>query len=380
MRKGFTTGSCSAAAAGAAARAVITGEFPEEAVILLPRGEKLALPVLQQKKEIDRAVCAVKKDSGDDPDVTDGALVFAQVRLLSRKAFEAERVLPGAVVLQEKILLKGGEGIGVVTKPGLACAVGEPAINPVPREMIRRAVGAEMENADDDRFAEVTVSIPEGVSLAEKTFNPKLGIQGGISVLGTTGIVEPMSEQALIDTIRVEMKVCRAAGNRTVVITPGNYGKRFLQDSTDITEEMTVKCSNFIGEALDFAVEERFEAVVLSGHLGKLIKVAGGVMNTHSKYGDGRMTFMAGIAKVCGAGRTLTENILRCVMVDEAVRLLDEAGLAKAAMEETARRVSLHLERRTGTQNCGVILFSNKYGLLAQTENVPRLLRKNEEK
>lgn len=380
MRKGFTTGSCSAAAAGAAARAALTGEFPEKAVILLPQGKRLALPVLHKEKEKHMAVCAVKKDSGDDPDVTNGALVFAQIRLVVRSEFEERCSQPGAVVMGENILLKGGLGIGTVTKPGLACSIGEPAINPMPRKMIEQAVKSEMERADYDGFAEVIISIPEGVSLAEKTFNPKLGIKGGISVLGTTGIVEPMSEQALIDTIKVEMQVCRAAGNRTAVITPGNYGKRFLKDSTDITEEMTVKSSNFIGEALDFAVEEQFEAVVLSGHLGKLIKVAGGVMNTHSKYGDGRMDFMADIAKACGADQNLVENILGCVMVDEAVRILGEAGLAEAAMEETARRVCLHMERRTGMKNCGAIIFSNKYGLLAQTENVPQLLRKNEEK
>ncbi len=221
MRRGYTTGSCAAAAACGAAQALLSGgeKQPEEIRLMTPKGIEVRIPVenVEINPEENRAVCSVRKDSGDDPDVTNRAIVCAEVFL--RK--EAE----------PPVRIDGGEGVGRVTKPGLACKVGEAAINPVPRKMIQQEVRKVMKAFDCRGGLDVIISIPDGKRLAEKTFNPKLGIVGGISVLGTTGIVEPMSEQALIDTIKVEINVAKATGVSYLVLTPGNYGETFLKES-----------------------------------------------------------------------------------------------------------------------------------------------------
>lgn len=378
MRRGYTTGSCAAAAAKASMTAVLKEQFDDCAQIETPSGAVLKLTVTEKILKHRLAVCAVKKDSGDDPDVTNGTLIFAQVRLIDEPEFNEMKIVKGNVVLGNRFVLKGGKGIGTVTKPGLACGVGEPAINPTPRAMIEKAVAEAAEEYGYDGYGEVTVSIPDGEELAKKTFNPKLGIVGGISVLGTTGIVEPMSEQALVDTIEVEMKVCRAAGYKKVIITPGNYGKDFLKKATEIPEDMTVKCSNFIGEALHFAKEQDFEEIVLSGHLGKLIKVARGVLNTHSKYGDGRMQAMSYYSQKCGADKRLIEEIENCVVVDEAVNILENAGFKEAVMklivDDIVKTVKQTVEADKNKIKVGIIVFSNRYGLLGESENIGELL------
>ena len=290
MRRGYTTGSCAAAAACGAAQALLSGgkKQPEEIRLMTPKGIEVRIPVenVEINPEENRAVCSVRKDSGDDPDVTNRAIVCAEVFL--RK--EAE----------PPVRIDGGEGVGRVTKPGLACKVGEAAINPVPRKMIQQEVRKVMKAFDCRGGLDVIISIPDGKRLAEKTFNPKLGIVGGISVLGTTGIVEPMSEQALIDTIKVEINVAKATGVSYLVLTPGNYGETFLKESGYMDALTYVKCSNFIGEALDAVREKEFAGVLLVGHIGKLIKVAAGMMNTHSRYGDRRMETLSAAAESAG--------------------------------------------------------------------------------
>ena len=217
LRRGFTTGTCAAAAACGAAQVLLSeGQtVPCEISILTPKGITVNIPVEEIRIENGAATCVVRKDSGDDPDVTDGALVYAKVKKLDGRPKE--------------IVIDGGLGVGRVTKPGLACPVGEAAINPTPRRMIEEEVRkiASRYGSGDGLFVEI--SIPDGVKLAEKTFNPKLGIVGGISVLGTSGIVEPMSEQALVDTIKVEINVQKAAGAEYLILTPGNYRETFLK-------------------------------------------------------------------------------------------------------------------------------------------------------
>ena len=204
LRKGFTTGTCAAAAAGGAALLLLSegSQLPDKIPVITPKGIKLCLQAEESRLEDQgaSALCCVKKDSGDDPDVTDGALIWARAELLPQQ--------------EEQILIKGGTGVGRVTKPGLACNVGEAAINPVPRAMIKEAVSHVMRTFGYEGSLNIEISVPQGEELAKKTFNPKLGITGGISILGTSGIVEPMSEQALIDTIKVEINVARASGAR----------------------------------------------------------------------------------------------------------------------------------------------------------------------
>ena len=345
---------------------LLGGTTPGTVDLKTPKGKVVTIPLEDFRRGEGWASCGAKKDSGDDPDVTDGTLIYARVRLRPD--------VPG------RITVDGGRGVGRVTKPGLACKVGEAAINPVPREMIRREAAQVMEDFSYEGGVDIQISVPRGEELAEKTFNSKLGILGGISILGTTGIVEPMSEKALMDTIKVELDVQAAAGEETVVITPGNYGERFLEGNTKIPPEKIVKCSNFIGETLDYAVEKGFRSLLLAGHVGKLIKVAGGVMNTHSKYGDRRMEILEGYAKEVGGGDDLCQSLVQCVTTEDAISLLKEAGLWETVLEKSLADIYRHCRNRTGQKlEVGVVMYSNVYGYLGRTAFGEEILGRMEE-
>lgn len=383
LKRGYTTGSCAAAATKAAAIASLTAKNPRQVKIKLPNGESLIIPVQDFEKGDNWASCAVQKYSGDDPDVTAGSLIYSKVEFLPLDAGLPDKALEIEGDDRIKIQLLAGEGVGIVTKPGLACGVGEPAINPVPRKMI---AGEAYKIAREKNFKgliRITISVAGGQELAEKTFNPRLGILGGISILGSTGRVEPMSEQALIETILAEISVKRAEGRKVAILTPGNYGLAFLDAEYKIPDRSTIKISNFLGEALDMVGEKDFEAVLFSAHLGKLIKVAGGVMNTHSKYGDYRMEILASYAHKCGLEERLLRQIHDCTMVDEALRILDEAGkkdqVMQAVVEGADRAIKKRLEGKGAKPLTAVMTFSNKYGLLAKSKNFPLLMEKIKE-
>lgn len=359
LRAGHTTGSCAAAAAHAAALLLLCGEAPASVTLDAPGG-RLTLPVASARLEGGAARCAVQKDAGDDPDVTDGVLVWAAVR---------RAAAPG-------VSIDGGEGVGRVTRPGLDQPVGAAAINSVPRRMIERAVLDACGRAGFADGLSVVVSIPGGLELARRTYNPRLGIEGGLSVLGTTGIVHPMSEQALVDTIAVELRVLRASGVGTALVTPGNYGESFLSRELGLPVGRAVKCANFIGEAVDLAAGQGFSGLLLVGHLGKLVKVAAGILNTHSKYADARMEILAAHAALAGAPRELIPALMDCVTTDDALSLLDGAGLRGAVMDSLAGRIERHLALRAGPDfPVGALVFSNRTGVLARTRNAGALLR-----
>ncbi len=357
LRFGYTTGTCAAAAAKAAAYLLFTGRAPKTVHIMTPKGIALDLEVLEPSLVKDAntcdhdmsASCAIRKYSGDDPDITNGILVYAKVQAKSG---------PG-------IDIDGGTGVGRITKPGLKQPIGEAAINPVPREMIRQAVEEAMDECGAVCGLRIEISVPEGVEIAKKTFNPRLGIEGGISILGTSGIVEPMSEEALIESIELEIRQKRALGLERLIITPGNYGADFARDSWKLEDSDLVKCSNYIGRTLDMAVSEGFQEVLLIGHVGKLIKLAGGIMNTHSKEGDGRAEFMAACALRAGADADLARQILECVTTDEMLRLMHEAGLMERAMELMGERIGFYVRHRVKDQiTVGVVVFTEAYGML----------------
>ena len=360
LRFGYTTGTCAAAAAKAAVLLLLTGRAPDAVRIHTPKGIDLMLPVEEAVREKDLVRCAVRKYSGDDPDVTDGALICASVRVSD---------LPG-------IRIDGGAGVGRATKPGLKVPVGAAAINPGPRAMIEKAVTEALEETEPVSGLDVTISVPDGAALAAKTFNPRLGIEGGISSLGTSGIVEPMSEEALIDSIRLEIRQRRAMGDRRLILAPGNYGTDFLRETFGIGEERIVKCSNFIGRALDAAAEAGFEEVLLAGHIGKLVKLSGGIMNTHSREGDGRAELIAACALRAGGDGDTARAMLECVTTDEMLRILREKGLLDKAMEILARRIDLYVSARVkGLMTVGVLVFSDGYGPLCATGPAARWLR-----
>ncbi len=365
LRYGFTTGTCAAAAAKGATLLLLTGHAPEVVSIHTPQGMGLRLPLEATRLGGHRARCAVRKFSGDDPDVTDGVLVFAEVRVSP---------VPG-------IHIDGGAGVGRVTKPGLKVPVGAAAINPGPRAMIEQAVQEALEETEPVPGMDVVIELPEGAALAQRTFNPRLGIQGGISILGTSGIVEPMSEAALIDSIRLEIRQRKALGDDRLILAPGNYGTDFLKDTFSIGEERIVKISNFVGLALDAAAEAGFQEVLLAGHVGKLVKLSGGIMNTHSKEGDGRGELMAACALRAGADGDTARAILDCVTTDEMLRILREKELLLPAMEAMAQRIELYVNARgKGLLTVGVLVFSDGYGPLCATGPAREWLKSIDEK
>lgn len=373
LRCGYTTGSCAAAAAQRAAAMVLGAVFSSEEKIILPtpKGVLLELTAEETKKGDGWASCAVRKDAGDDPDVTNGMLVFAKV---SKQQPEAK---VNSRHTKPEIVLTGGAGVGRVTKAGLACPVGEAAINPVPRSMILEQIRTVCEEFDYSGRLDVEISIPGGEEIARRTYNPQLGIVGGISILGTSGIVEPMSEQALIDTIKVKMNVRKADGAEYLVITPGNYGETFLKSHISLPDIDSVKCSNFVGDALDYAEESGFKGVLLVGHIGKFIKVAAGIMNTHSKYGDARMEIMGVHAALAGASKEVLERLLCCVTTEDAICVLDEAGIRQQTLRSVLKGLDRRIRERVHhSMEIGAIIFSNQYGYLGETEEAERIRNK----
>ena len=365
LRLGYTTGSCAAAASKAAAIMLLTGKEVQLIRLLTPKGLELELEVEDITTEKDAVSCAIRKDSGDDPDVTHGALVY------SRVSFSDE---PG-------IHIDGGIGVGRVTKPGLDQPVGNAAINSTPRRMIRENLEEVMEMTSYEGGLDVMISIPKGVELAKKTFNPRLGIEGGISVIGTTGIVEPMSEKALTDTIMVELRQKRELGYEYALLTPGNYGSDFIRDGLGLDPEWAVQTSNFIGDSIDMCVKLGFKGALLIGHIGKLVKIAGNMMNTHSKYGDCRMEILGSAAAAFGVKPETAEYILGCAACDEAVRVLREEGIDRDTLDLVSSRIEHNLDSRAfkaceeGQEfETGAIMFSKEYGLLGETSGARSLL------
>ena len=351
LRRGWTTGTCAAAAAGAAAELLLTGRAPAVLRLDTPAGIAFDLPVEQPHRDGDAAVCTVRKDAGDDPDITDGVRITAAVR----------RAADG-------VTIDGGAGVGRVTRPGLAMPVGAAAINPGPRAQITAALGRAARACGYTGGFSVIISAENGEELARQTYNEHLGVVGGLSILGTSGIVEPMSEKALVDTILLELDSLYAGGQRTAFLCPGNYGADFARDTLGLDLEKAVKCSNFIGEALDHAVFRGFQDILLVGHAGKLVKLAAGVMNTHSSVADGRQEIFTAHAALCGAGRDILEGLMQSISVDACIELLDRENLREPVLarieSEIEKRLALRLRGRGHVE---FILFTAKYGILAQS-------------
>lgn len=365
LRTGYTTGSCAAAAAKAATHMLVSGEVVGEVSLVTPAGIRLYLEVEDIVKENNYVSCAIRKDSGDDPDVTNGILVYARVTFAQDD------------VVKSKVILEAGEGIGRVTQKGLEQSIGDPAINLVPRRMIREAVEEELQKAGIDRGVRVMIWVPDGAEIAKKTFNPKLGIEGGISILGTTGIVEPMSEKALTDTIFVEMKVRRENGMDYCYVVPGNYGSDFLHDTLGYQEDAAVKCSNYVGEVIDDAVRLQMKGILLVGHIGKFIKLAAGIMNTHSRQADGRMEILAAHAAMAGGSRELIRQLMECITTTAALELLEKEGILKEVMSTVMIKIEEHLKHRAGDGlEIGAVMFSKEMGIVGKTSDADRLAQK----
>ena len=363
LRCGYTTGTCAALGAAGAARLLLTGHTPETVGLRTPKG--IVVEVAPQFCRLCgkmTAGCAIVKDGGDDVDATTGLPVVAEVTLLPDA--------PGTVTID------GGVGVGRVTKPGLDQPVGAAAINHVPRQMITEALLKEAETAGYGGGFAVVIRIEGGEDAAKRTFNPHLGVVGGLSVLGTSGIVEPMSQQALLDSLQLEIHQA-ALQSRRLILAPGNYGLDYLAKTyPELSAIPIVKVSNFLGEALDMAAAEQFTEVLLVGHVGKLVKLAGGIMNTHSKQADCRTELFCAHAALCGADTATCRALMDAATTDACLDILNAAGLKTPVMASLLQAVQLHLDRRAaGAFTVGAVLFSNQSGPLGQTEQAEKLLQ-----
>ena len=358
MRCGYTTGSCSAAAAKAAAEALLTGQEVRSADILLPKGERLRLEITGCTICGESAVCTVIKDSGDDPDITNGIEITAEVS-----------------PIDSGVEIVGGKGVGTVTKAGLDQPVGNAAINSVPRKMIAQAVGETAEMHEYRGGFRVVISVPRGEELAQKTFNPRIGIVGGISIIGTTGIVEPMSNSAIIETIRTEANIRRKEGRNVLILTVGNYSERFISENLPQLSEQCVMCSNFIGEAFDICITLGYENILIYGHIGKMVKLGSGIMNTHSSYADGRMETLIACGALAGLDNSLLCRLNDCATTDAALDILYENGCAQAVLDVLTERIHSYLQARAkGSAKIGAVIFSYQHDMLLKTGYADEIL------
>ena len=361
MRFGYTTGSCAAAACKGATEILLGGKLQETVTLMTPKGILLTLELKDIQIETDKVTCAIRKDAGDDPDTTNGILVYATVEKTK----------------EQGITLDGGIGVGRVTKAGLSQKIGEAAINPVPKSMILRAATEIAEKYDYEGGLKIIIAVPEGVEIGKKTFNPRLGIVGGISMLGTSGIVEPMSEAALVQSIRVEMKQHFSQGEEYLLVTPGNYGADYLREHMDLPYEKNIKCSNYVGETIDMAIDMGVKGILFIAHIGKFVKVAAGIMNTHSHSADARMEVLASNAIRAGAPLECAKEILNASTTDEALDILNRYQMTQGTMKEVLDRIQFYLNHRSYEQILlGAVVFSNTCGYLGQTADAAKLIEK----
>ncbi len=332
MKKGFTTGTCAQAAAKAAASMLTTGKLLKKVRVETPSGTPLNLNLIDQKIKKTSASCAVMKDSGDDPDITNGVKIYAEVRFSAQK----------------RVTILGGRGIGRVTKPGLAVGVGEYAINPVPRQMINKEVRAFL---PQDRGLEVIISVPKGEELAKQTFNPRLGVIGGISIIGTSGIVLPRSLDAYKASLSLQLDVLKATGHKKAVLVLGYVGERFAKEVLKIGDDSIMKIGDHVGFMLKECLRKRIKNILLIGHIGKLVKIVKGQFDTHSKFGDNRIDTIADYAKACGAKREVVEELLKQATAEAAIGILRKNGLMKV-FEKIAQKITVSIKEFLGERAC----------------------------
>lgn len=341
MKKGFTTGTCAQAASKGAAFMLTTKKLISEVTVNVPSGDKLVLKLINQKIKNNSASCAIIKDSGDDPDITNGTKIYAEVRFSSKKG----------------IKITGGKGVGKVTKPGLAIEIGEYAINPVPRMMINREVMAFLPK---DKGLEVIISVPKGKELAKRTFNPRLGIVEGISIIGTSGIVLPKSLDAYKASLSLQLDVLKAQGYKKAVLVLGYVGEKFAREVLKADEDSIIKIGDHVGFMLKECQKKKIKDVLLIGHIGKLVKIARGQFNTHSKFGDNRVDTIADYAKACGAKKVIIDELLKQATAEATIDILKKNKLTKV-FPELSERIAASINEYLGiSANVKCMLLSLK--------------------
>lgn len=357
LRKGYTTGTCASGAALAALQMLIKREPLESIAIKTASGVPLTLPLMAVEIGEDYAIAAIEKDGGDDADATHEMLIYAKVQLTET----------GEVVID------GGEGIGRVTQVGLPIAVGQAAINPVPRKMIKESL---IPFLPAGQGADVLIYAPEGEERSRQTFNSRLGIVGGISILGTTGIVTPMSEEGWKTSISLELEMKYQQGARQIVLTPGNYGEEFVKNTLAIDTKHVVNMSNFVGYVLKEVQRIGYEKVLMVGHIGKFIKIAGGIFSTHSKDADARNEILIANLALLGVEQAVLERIDQCHTTEAAGEIIEELGLEEVyqvIVNKIKTRSELLLKYKKTKVAIDVVMFSSSRGLLASTKKMVEL-------
>ena len=367
-RRGYTTGSCAAAASKAATYMLITQQKIESVNIDTPKGIYLTLKPRNIEINKEYAICSIQKDGGDDIDATRTMDIFAKAEMIDR---ENEG---------EDIYVTGGIGVGTVTKKGLKVEVGKSAINPVPMNMIkteiRKVLGTDLNTyIDKTKTLKITIYAPQGVEIAKKTFNPRLGIVGGISILGTSGIVEPMSDEGWKKSLSIELEMKRAQGLDKIILVPGNHGEEFIQNELGLDIKYVVRMSNFVGYMLMEAKRMGYKKILLAGHIGKFIKVSAGIFHTHSKVADARNEIMISNLALMGAPLEFLQEIDKCVTAEGAVEIIDQSeytGVYEILCNKCRDRVKQHLG--DDDIEVGVYMFRMDKSYLAKSDNADSIV------
>lgn len=362
-RRGYTTGSCAAAASKASVHMLLTKHKIDNINIDTPKGIPLTLKVKNIEINRNYAVCSIEKDGGDDIDATHTMDVFARAELVEKE--------------EEKIIVTGGIGVGIVTKKGLSVEVGKHAINPVPMKMIRSEVQKVL-NANNyifkDKSLKITIFAPKGVEIAKKTFNPRLGIVGGISILGTTGIVEPMSEEGWKKSLSIELEMKKAQGLDKIILVPGNHGEEFVREHLNIDMHNCVRMSNFVGYMLNEAKRMGFKKILMAGHIGKFIKISAGIFNTHSKVCDARNEIMIANLALMGADLDFLNKINECVTAEGTVEIIDQSEYTEIyniLCDKCKERVEQYLHNEVEVE---VYMFRMDKSLLGKSKKADLLM------
>ena len=370
LKSGYTTGSCCTAAIIAGLNYLLDERKLENVQLQSLNNKKINIPISRLRKRNNFVTTSVKKYSGDDPDVTDGIEIFVRIKKVTKLKKDSAGYIIG------NTLITCGRGIGKVTKKGLRCEVGKYAINPGPLKMMELAIESILDDKNDLYF-EIKIYIPEGLEKSKKTFNPKLGIVGGISILGSTGILNPMSEEALKDSLYIEMKVLKENSNKDyIVFVFGNYGKKYCEE-IGLQSSNLIVISNYIGYMLEVAEELGYKKIILVGHIGKGIKIAGGIFNTHSKVADARMEIMGANAFLNGESNENVMNILNSNTVEEACNYIEKREFFYKISNKISEKIKNYL--KTDVIECEVLLFSFKEEILGYSDNFYKLVEEVKE-
>ena len=358
LRKGFTTGTCATAATAAAISMILNQDIEEKVTVSTANGVEVTMDIKDPSFGELTASAAVEKDGGDDADATHGLLIYSTVTLLPDS---------------NDIEIDGGEGVGRVTQKGLKCDVGMAAINPTPRAMIEKTA---RQLLGPNCGAKIIISVPGGEETAKLTYNSRLGIVGGISILGTTGIVNPMSEESWKASITIELTMLYNQGYRSVVLAPGNYGEDFATNVLGIPPHRIVNMSNFVGHVLKEVQRIGFTWVLMVGHMGKFVKVAGGIFSTHSKDSDARMEIIMANLALLGAPVELLEKVDQCITTDAAGTFIEEyhyEEVYQVLVDKMKFRSERLLRNRKPEVSIDVVTFGTEAGYLASTQTLEEI-------